>query len=178
MTGRKGRLFALALAAVALLASAGRASAQSLVEGKWWKRPRIAAELQLTSAQAGELEKIFASTKPKLIDLRADLEKTQFAYDQAMQAENPDRKDLEAKITAREQARAALLKELSLMELDMKQVLTPAQRERLAQMRDRMKTFLRERRGRMRDGAGGDDYLDAPPSSAPSPPASKRPASR
>jgi len=113
-----------ALAAAALLLSAVAAVAQApAVEGKWWKRPRIAEALQLSADQVDQLEKIFARVKPKLIDLRADLQKKQFAYDQAMSAEKSDRKEVEALIEAREQARSALQKELALMELDMKKVL-------------------------------------------------------
>ena len=153
--------------AAGLLAAAATAPAQQpqAVEGKWWKRPVVARQLQLSSDQTASLEKIFARSKPKLIDLRADLEKKQFDYEQAMQADTADRKAIEAKIEAREQARAALQKELSMMELDMKQVLTPDQRERLSRMRENAKQLLRERRRRMRDGATEDE---APPAQKPS----------
>ena len=110
-----------------------------------------------------ELEKIFSRSKPKLIDLRADLEKKQFAYDQAMLEENVDRKAIETKIEAREDARAALQKELSLMELDMKQVLKPEQRERLGRMREAGRIQQQERRRRMREEAMDDEGArDAP----------------
>ena len=136
--------------ALGLLLTAG-AIAQGLAEGKWWKRPRIVQELQLTSAQDAQLEKIFAKSKPRLIDLRADLEKKQFEYEQAMQADTVDRKAVEAKIEAREEARARLQTELSLMELDMKQVLKPEQREHLMRMREEARQRLQERRRRLRD---------------------------
>jgi len=156
-----------ALAAAALLLSAVAAVAQApAVEGKWWKRPRIAEALQLSADQVDQLEKIFARVKPKLIDLRADLQKKQFAYDQAMSAEKSDRKEVEALIEAREQARSALQKELALMELDMKQVLRPDQREKLARMRENARQVLQERRRRMRDASPSDDDLVAP---APTP---------
>ena len=133
------------------------------IDGKWWKRPRIARELQLSADQAGELEKIFSRSKPKLIDLRADLEKKQFAYDQAMLGENVDRKAIETMIEAREGARAALQKELSLMELDMKQILTPEQRERLVRMREAGRIQQQERRRRMREEAMDEEGTrDAP----------------
>jgi Spy/CpxP family protein refolding chaperone len=155
-------------AAVVLLAAglaAPALNAQSIAEGKWWKRPRIARELNLSADQTAQIEKIFAGSKPKLIDLRADFEKKQFDYDQAMQSENPDRKALEAKIEAREQARAALQKELALMELDMKGVLNAAQREKLVEMRERAREALQQRRRRMRDAPPDDfaDESDAPP---------------
>jgi Spy/CpxP family protein refolding chaperone len=151
-------------AAVLALVTAGRLAAQpAALEGKWWKRPVIARRLELTNEQIGDLEKIFAKSKPKLIDLRADLEKKQFAYEQAMQAEKVDRREIEARIEARETARAALQKELALMELDMKQVLRPDQRERLAQMRENAQRMMQQRRRRMREEAADDDYPPAAP---------------
>jgi Spy/CpxP family protein refolding chaperone len=126
------------------------------LDGKWWKRPRIAQELAITPDQDAELEKIFARTKPKLIDLRADLEKKQFDYEQSMQADSTDRKTIEAKIEAREESRARLQKELALMELDMKQVLKPDQRERLMRLKEEAKQRLQERRRRLRDGDAED----------------------
>ena len=157
------RLLALAILVLPAAASSAQAPA---TEGKWWKRPRIAAELQLSAEQVDQLEKIFARVKPKLIDLRADLEKKQFAYDQAMSSEKADRAHVESLIEAREQARSALQKELALMELDMKQVLRPDQRERLVHMRENARMLMKERRRRLRDGAAGDDELLEP---APTP---------
>ena len=161
MTSRRA---AWALAMLLLLHATGLA-AQGPAEGKWWKRPRIAKQLDLSSDQVGQLEKIFARSKPKLIDLRADFEKKQFDYDQAMQNDEVDREVLEAKIEAREQARAALQKELALMELDMKKVLTPEQREKLLEMRGKARALVQERRRRMRDSAveGDGPESDAAP---------------
>jgi Spy/CpxP family protein refolding chaperone len=125
---------------------------QALAQGKWWKLPRIAQELALTPEQDAQLEKIFAKSKPRLIDLRADLEKKQFDYEQAMQEDSIDRKAVEAKIGAREEARARLQKELALMELDMRQVLKPEQRERLTRLREENRQRMQERRRRIREG--------------------------
>ena len=144
--------FALSLAVLVLVVGTALAQ-QGLGDGKWWKRPRIVQALGLTSAQTSELEKIFAKSRPKLIDLKADLEKKQFAYEQAMSADKVDRADVEAKIEAREQARTKLQKELSLMELDMKQVLTPEQREKVAQFREENRQRMMERRKALRGGA-------------------------
>jgi len=156
-------LFMMSLASVS--------AAQGVADGKWWKRPRIAQELQLSRDQAAELEKVFARSKPKLIDLRADLEKKQFDFDQAMLDEKADRKAIEAKIEAREQARAALQKELSLMELDMKQVLKPDQRERLMRLRENARLRMQQRRRRLREETADEEGADAPraPQARPSP---------
>ena len=166
MSGRfRALLLRSAGVGAALLLVAAAASAQAAAEGKWWKRPRIASELQLSADQGDQLEKIFARVKPKLIDLRADLEKKQFAYQQAMTSEKADRKEVEDLIEAREQARSALQKELALMELDMKAVLTPEQREKLVRMRENARAMLQKRRRQLRDGAAAD--LDEAPTPAP-----------
>ena len=156
---------ALLLTLAAIVFAGPALWAQGPAEGKWWKRPRIANQLKLSADQVAELEKIFARSKPKLIDLRAEFEKKQFDYDQAMQSDDVDRKTLEAKIEAREQARAALQKELALMELDMKKVLSPEQREKLVEMREKARAMVQERRRRMRDSALDDGAADtdAPP---------------
>ena len=73
-----------------------------------------------------------------------------------MQAESTDRKTVEAKIEAREESRARLQKELALMELDMKQVLKPDQRERLMRLKEEARQRLQERRRRLRDGDSED----------------------
>ncbi|MGE5412569.1 MAG: Spy/CpxP family protein refolding chaperone [Syntrophomonadaceae bacterium] len=158
MTARR-----LALALAVLLAAGAALAQPALIEGKWWKRPRIAQALALTPSQTADLEKIFAARKPTLIDLKADLEKKQFEYEQAMTAENADRKKVEASVQAREQARARLQTELSLMELDMRQVLTPEQREKAQQLRAEVRERLLQRRRQWRQGGGGDDGA-APPS--------------
>jgi len=157
------RLYLLAAVAVLLLLHASGLFAQGPAEGKWWKRPRIARQLDLSADQVAQLEKIFARAKPKLIDLRADFEKKQFDYDQSMQSDDVDRKALETRIEAREQARAALQKELALMELDMKKVLKPEQREKLVEMRGKARVLVQERRRRMRDSALDEGEIAAPP---------------
>jgi Spy/CpxP family protein refolding chaperone len=149
----------LAAVVAALWFVAGAATGQqALADGKWWKRPRIVQALGLTPQQSSELEKIFAKSRPTLIDLKADLEKKQFAYEQAMGAEKVDRQQVGAAIEAREQSRARLQKELSLMELDMKQVLTPEQREKAQELRAEFRQRLQERRRALREG----DPLDDP----------------
>jgi Spy/CpxP family protein refolding chaperone len=159
---RLGPVLALAaLLAVPALPVLGQGAA----EGKWWKRPRIARQLNLAPDQVAELEKIFARAKPKLIDLKAEFEKKRFDYDQAMQSDDVTREQLESKIEAREQARTALQKELAIMELDMKKVLNPEQREKLVAMRERARALVQERRRRMRDSDVDSDFgeTDAAP---------------
>jgi hypothetical protein len=70
-------LTAATLAFLAVLLAAPAVRAGDSPEGKWWKNPRVTAELGLSPDQAVEIEKIFVHSRPKLIDLRGDLEKKQ-----------------------------------------------------------------------------------------------------
>ena len=157
------RPYLFAATAVLLSSTPRRCSRRGRRKGSGGSARGSRRQLDLSADQVAQLEKIFARSKPKLIDLRADFEKKQFDYDQAMQSDDVDRKAIEAKIEAREQARAALQKELALMELDMKKVLNPEQREKLVRMREKARVMVQERRRHMRDSALDGDETDGPP---------------
>ena len=54
-----------ALGFAVLVWAAAALGQASPAEGKWWKRPRIAQELQLSAGQTAALEKIFAKSSVK-----------------------------------------------------------------------------------------------------------------
>ncbi len=149
------RIFIAAALAALLAVSAARAA--GMADGKWWKNPRVTAELNLTPEQSDEIEKIFVRSRTKLIDLRADVEKKQLDLQVAMEDKTADRGAVEKKIEAVETARASLQKTRALMLLDMKQVLRPEQWERLLQKqqerRQRMQERIQERRQMMHENA-------------------------
>jgi Spy/CpxP family protein refolding chaperone len=156
--------FGAAIAALAALACPGALSGQEL-DGKWWKHPRAAQELNLTPEQSLEIEKIFVKSRPKLIDLRADLEKKQLALQVAMEDKTADRAAVEKKIEEVETARASLQKTRAMMLLDMKQVLKPDQWEKLLSKQEERRERMQERRQRMREGGPG---AAPPPARRPS----------
>jgi Spy/CpxP family protein refolding chaperone len=140
------------VAAALLLASVTAASAAlpppDLPEGKWWKRPQIAAEINLSAEQESRIESIFGRTRPVLIDRRAVLEKAQGELQDALEDSDADRRAISARIDAVERARAELQKARILMVLDMKQVLRPEQWERLVRLQESVRRGRRERFGR------------------------------
>jgi Spy/CpxP family protein refolding chaperone len=141
------------LAAVLLFASTASPllALPEMPEGKWWKRPRIAAEIDLSPEQEGRIEHIFSKTRPRLIDLKADLEKKQGELEDVMSETNVDRTRVAARIEAVEGARAELQKARILMLLDIKQVLRPEQWEKLVRMHQEMRRERRERFGRFHE---------------------------
>lgn len=148
----------LLLAAAIAVAAASAISAQPF-DGKWWKNPSVAADLGLTPEQTAEIEKIFVRTRSKLIDLKADLEKKQLDLQVAMDDRTVDRAAVEKKIEAVETSRSSLQKTRALMLLDMKQVLKPAQWDKLVQKQQERRERMQERRQRMRE----DDRPMPPP---------------
>lgn len=142
----------LAAAAALCLLAVPPLSGQFMPDGKWWKRPRIAAAIDLTADQEKQLDQIFARTRPRLIDLKAELDKREFEFQQLMEAGDAvDRKAVASRIEAREAARANLQKELALMVLDMKHVLRIEQWERLQRMQQAVRERLQERRHELRE---------------------------
>lgn len=140
----KRALLVTLLALIALPALA----ASDLPDGKWWKRPRLAEQIGLTAEQSRDIEKIFVRSRPRLIDLKADLEKKQLALQESMENQGADRRAVEKQIETVENARAELQKARALMILDMRQVLKPEQWDRLLQMQQE----LRERRMMRQEG--------------------------
>jgi Spy/CpxP family protein refolding chaperone len=147
-------LYAATLTFPAFLAAflaAPAISAAGLPDGKWWKNPSVTAELGLSPDQSVEIEKVFVRTRPKLIDLRADLEKKQLDLQVAMEDKTADRSAVEKKIESVENARAALQKTRALMILDMKQVLKPDQWALLVQKQQERREQMQERRRRLQE---------------------------
>jgi Spy/CpxP family protein refolding chaperone len=156
--------FAAVIAALAALGTAGALPGQAL-DGKWWKHPNVASELNLTPEQSSEIEKIFMRSRPKLIDLRADLEKKQLTLQSAMEDKTAERSAVEKKIEDVETARAALQKTRAMMLLDMKQVLKPEQWDKLLARQQEHRERIQERRQRMRESGPGSG---PPPARRPS----------
>ncbi len=132
---------------LAALASPALAGSPDLPEGKWWKHPRVATEINLTTDQVRVIDDIFARARPKLIDAKAELEKRQGDLQEAIES-NLDRRDISEKVDEVEKARAELQKTRILMVLDMRQALKPEQWERLTRMRQEFRRERRERHGR------------------------------
>ena len=161
--------------ALVLLFAAATALATDLPDGKWWKRPRLAAEIGLTQEQVREIEKIFVHSRPRLIDLRGELEKRQLTLQESMEDHGVDRQVVEKQIEAVENARAELQKARALMILDMKQVLRPEQWDRLLQIQQEFRERIEMRRQGL-DGAMPEKPVSPENSPAPAHPNSSRPA--
>ncbi len=160
----------LLLAAAALGGAAATAQMPEVPPGKWWKKPAIVRSLSLTPEQQDKLDAILAKNRRSFIDLKADVEKKQLDVEELMAKKDSDPAKVGAAIDAAEQARAKLRKAVSLMVLDMRNVLTDAQWKMVVERREQWREERRELFRRGRPGRGG-------PGVAPGPPATGQPPS-
>ena len=60
------------------------AAGQDVPAGKWWYNPKIQKNLGLSKNEVGELDKLFAKSRRKLIKLKSEVENEQFELDQLL----------------------------------------------------------------------------------------------
>lgn len=64
--------------------------AKMLPDGKWWKMPKIAQDLDLTGEEQTKLDDLFIQSKRKMIDLKSDVEKEKLELEQIMEKKDFD----------------------------------------------------------------------------------------
>ncbi len=147
--------------------------------GAWWKNSEAVKAIELSDDQAKQIESKFLAHKLKLVDLRADLEKKELELRPLVDADQPDEAKVGAQIDQVVAARGRLEKEATMMNLDIRRVLTVDQWKKLKEyQQQRMRNFGRDWGGMKdghggHDGRGGQDGMRGPqrrPGQAPPPP--------
>jgi len=128
----------IVLAATLTLAAAF-ANAQQLPPGKWWQRPEIIRELQLTNEQQDKLDEIFRAAANGLIDAKGEVEKLQIALRGEIDRPQIRRAEVLRIAGQLNDARGKLFERELAMLIDMRTVLTDQQWQRMRQALDRMK---------------------------------------
>lgn len=141
------------LIAAILVACATIAQAQPMTPGKWWQRPEIVEELQLSADQQQRLDAVFRATADDLIDTKASIEKLQLAIRGELDRPQIRRADLQRIVGQLNAARGRMFELEMLMLVDMRAVLNDSQWVKIRHHLDRM----HEQRG------GGDRRPGPPP---------------
>lgn len=92
--------------------------------GKWWQNSDIAKKLQLSEGQIGQLDQTFYDHKVKLIDYGADMEKQDLKLQTLLDADVPNEGQVEAQVNQVLEARGRLEREFTMMNLDLRKVLS------------------------------------------------------
>lgn len=138
-----------ALLAIAVIACAATATmdvqGQGMPPGKWWQRPEIIQELQLTGEQQERLDEIFRGAANELIDARGAVEKLHVAIRGELDRPQVRKADLMRLADQLSDARGKLFaRELGML-IDMRAVLNPQQWEKMRRHLDRMEERREDR---------------------------------
>lgn len=93
------------------LAAPLMAEAQDVPTGKWWYNPQIQKNLNLSQNEIGKLDKLFANSRRKLIQLKSEVEREQFELDQLLSKKKVDDAKVKKQFQKLEQARKELANE-------------------------------------------------------------------
>jgi len=143
MTSSMRHLLSGLVVAVVLMAAATSAPGAShwpgglgKHHGKFWKREKVREKLQLSDDEVRDLERIFASHQQTFIDLEADVKKKRADLDTLLSDDQTDDARVMTQVDLLERARANLGKARVMMLLELRKILTPAQREALAHLKE------------------------------------------
>ena len=148
--------------------------------GKWWQNSDIAKKLQLSDGQIAQLDQTFLDHRMKLIDYGADMEKQDLKLQTLLDADVPNEGQIESQVDQVLSARGKLEREYTMMNLDLRKVLSLEQWRQLKSMRGDHGAFGdRIFYKRLQPGPGpgaGPMVAPLPPGALPLPPDGALPA--
>lgn len=135
--------------------------------GKWWKDSDVAKKLQLNDSQIKQLDQTFYDHRLKLIDYGAQMEKEDLKLQNLLDADVPNEGQVGSQVDQVLSARGKLEREYTMMNLDLRKVLSVEQWRQLKAIREERRSgdrmfFYKQ------FGTGGPH--DGPPPDLPPPP--------
>jgi len=104
--------------------------------GKWWQNSEIAKKLALTDSQIAKLNDTFYNHRLKLIDDSAAMEKADLKLQNLLDEDEPNKGQVSAQVDQVLAARGALEREYTMMNLDLREVLSVQQWKQLKSIRN------------------------------------------
>jgi hypothetical protein len=132
------------LFAALLMLAASFASAQNLPPGKWWQRPEVVRELQLSNDQQEKLDDIFRSAANGLIDAKGEVEKLEIALRGELDKQQIQRAAVLRIARQLNEARGRRFEQELAMLVDMRAVLNDQQWTKMRNALDRPRETMRE----------------------------------
>ena len=103
--------------------------------GRWWKNSDIAKKLQLNENQVTQLDQIYYDHRLKLIDYGAEMEKEDLKMQTLLDADVPNEGQINSQVDQVLNARGKLEREYTMMNLDLRKVLSVEQWRQLKSIR-------------------------------------------
>jgi Spy/CpxP family protein refolding chaperone len=113
--------------------------AQDMGPGRWWQRPSLAKELNLTEGERQALDDMFAQSRDRFIDLRGDIEKERNRLDDLLNKDKLNDKALAAQYKRVEDVRQKLAAERFKYILGVRKILGPDRFRRFTGMAEEMR---------------------------------------
>ena len=104
--------------------------------GKWWQDSELAKKLQLTDAQIKQLNQTFFDHRLKLIDYGAEMEKQDLQLQNLLDEDMPETGQVSSQVDQVLAARGKLEREYTMMNLDLRKVLSVEQWRQLKSIRE------------------------------------------
>jgi Spy/CpxP family protein refolding chaperone len=104
--------------------------------GKWWQRSEVAKKLQLSDSQIAQLDQTFYDHRLKLIDYGAEMEKEDLKLQNLLDADVPNEGQVGSQVDQVLTARGKLEREYTMMNLDLRKVLSVEQWRQLKSIRN------------------------------------------
>ena len=123
--------FAVAAAAGVVIAGSAWAQPLAIPPGRWWERPRIAAELGLTAEQRTTLDALALAHAKTMIDLKGEVEKAELELRMLSDTEPFDARRVREAFALLQQRRARLELERFELLLKVREVLSVEQWRKL-----------------------------------------------
>ncbi|MEJ2285583.1 MAG: hypothetical protein P8X85_18560 [Desulfobacterales bacterium] len=101
------------------------ASGQEVPAGKWWYNPKIQKNLNLSKNEIKSLDKLFASSKRKLIKHKSAVERGQFELDQLLSGKDVNDAAVKKQFQNLEKARQNLANERLQFVIGVRNILGP-----------------------------------------------------
>jgi Spy/CpxP family protein refolding chaperone len=114
------------------------AAGQDVPTGKWWYNPQIQKNLNLSKKEVGKLDKLFANSRRKLINLKSKVENEQFELNQLLGQNKVNDAQLKKQFQKLEKARSKLATERLQFVIGVRNLLGP---ERFQQLKSSYKKW-------------------------------------
>lgn len=107
--------------------------------GKWWKNRQIINQLKLTADQQNQIEYLWTQNRRNLIDRKADLDKRTLDLSGILSREFAEEPEALRAYEFVQAARAEMEKEVFLMRIRIKNLLSQPQQRRLQELANRLR---------------------------------------
>lgn len=136
----------IAIVAAVLVVAPIAIAAEGLPPGKWWQRPEVVTQLSLSQEQQDRLDEAYRKNANDLIDLRAQVEKDTLALRSELDKNSLERKAVQGAAARLNASRGRLFERELMMLVDMRDVLTVEQWNRLRTQLERRRRAAQENR--------------------------------